>query len=72
MKNLISILVVILPFIGWCGGNSGPEKAKKLVWADEFEYAGLPDPTKWSYETGFVRNREAQYYTRERLQINVL
>jgi beta-glucanase (GH16 family) len=38
----------------------------KLVWSDEFEYTGPPDPKKWSYEVGFVRNREAQYYTKER------
>ncbi len=38
----------------------------KLVWSDEFDKPGLPDPAKWSYETGFVRNNEAQYYTRER------
>lgn len=40
----------------------------KLVWADEFDKPGLPDPTKWSYETGFVRNNEAQYYTAGRLE----
>src|SRR4028118_2340562 len=35
----------------------------KLVWSDEFNYSGLPDSTKWSYERGFVRNNEKQYYT---------
>jgi beta-glucanase (GH16 family) len=35
-----------------------------LVWSDEFDYKGPPDPTKWTYEDGFVRNEEAQYYTR--------
>jgi beta-glucanase (GH16 family) len=40
----------------------------KLVWADEFDKPGLPDPAKWSYETGFVRNREMQYYTDSRLE----
>ena len=39
----------------------------KLVWSDEFDYHGLPDPTKWDYEEGFVRNQESQYYSRERL-----
>lgn len=24
----------------------------KLVWADEFDYQGLPDSTKWGYQTG--------------------
>jgi beta-glucanase (GH16 family) len=38
----------------------------KLVWSDEFDKPGRPDPAKWSYETGFVRNNEAQYYTRDR------
>lgn len=36
------------------------------VWSDEFDYTGLPDPKKWDYEEGFVRNRELQYYTRAR------
>ncbi len=35
----------------------------KLVWSDEFDKPGPPDPAKWNYETGFIRNREAQYYT---------
>lgn len=38
----------------------------KLVWSDEFDKPGLPDASKWSYETGFVRNNEAQYYIRAR------
>ncbi|MCY2953885.1 MAG: glycoside hydrolase family 16 protein [Planctomycetota bacterium] len=38
----------------------------KLVWSDEFDYQGPPDPAKWDYEEGFVRNNEAQYYTRDR------
>jgi beta-glucanase (GH16 family) len=38
----------------------------KLVWSDEFEKPGAPDPSKWQYETGFIRNNEAQFYTRDR------
>lgn len=34
----------------------------QLVWADEFEKDGRPDSRNWSYETGFVRNRELQWY----------
>jgi len=37
-----------------------------LVWSDEFDKPGAPDPAKWDYETGFVRNAELQYYTRDR------
>ncbi len=38
----------------------------RLRWSDEFERAGAPDPTKWDYERGRVRNREAQFYTTDR------
>jgi beta-glucanase (GH16 family) len=34
----------------------------KLVWSDEFDRPGLPSSSKWNYETGFIRNNEAQYY----------
>ena len=37
-------------------GGSG--KFTNLVWQDEFDGAGLPDTSKWSYERGYVRNRE--------------
>jgi beta-glucanase (GH16 family) len=39
----------------------------KLVWSDEFNYNGLPDPNYWDYETGFVRNNETQYYVARNL-----
>lgn len=38
----------------------------KLVFSDEFNYSGPPNPKKWAYETGFIRNRELQYYTKAR------
>lgn len=41
-------------------------KTLRLVWNDEFDGTGQPSPEKWGYEYGFVRNREAQFYTRER------
>ncbi len=34
-----------------------------LVWSDEFNQSSKPDTAKWSYETGFVRNEEHQWYT---------
>ncbi len=37
----------------------------KLVWSDEFNYKGLPDSTKWTYNVGGDGggNNELQYYT---------
>lgn len=43
-----------------------PQQSWKLVWSDEFNYRGLPDKKKWDYEVGYIRNNEAQYYTKER------
>ena len=40
----------------------------ELIWADEFNYEGVADQTKWDYEVGFIRNREKQYYTKQRLE----
>lgn len=37
----------------------------KLVWADEFEQNGAPNPDNWAYETGLVRNEELQWYQAE-------
>ncbi len=41
-----------------------------LVWSDEFDVEGLPDPTKWSYDVGGDGwgNNELQYYTSDRLE----
>ena len=37
----------------------------KLVWDDEFNNKGKPDPSNWIYEEGFVRNMELQWYQPE-------
>jgi beta-glucanase (GH16 family) len=41
-----------------------------LVWSDEFDTAGLPDPAKWDYDTDRNQvgwfNNELQYYARNR------
>ncbi len=38
-----------------------------LVWSDEFDRDGLPDPAKWAYDTGMNKagwhNHELQYYS---------
>jgi beta-glucanase (GH16 family) len=72
-------MAAMLAALAWAAAGAGkqtkqdkPDKPAKhpegwkLTWADEFDYTGLPDPNKWDYEEGFVRNREQQYYTRSR------
>ena len=65
------LLLVIFLFVG--GGVCQPKKqqepaAWKLVWSDEFDYKGLPDPAKWGYDVGGHGwgNKELQYYTERR------
>lgn len=59
------LLAVIWSILPW--GSLGVEPGEwQLVWSDEFETDGLPDARWWSYEEGYVRNNELQYYTRER------
>jgi beta-glucanase (GH16 family) len=49
---------------------ANPPNGYHLVWSDEFSHDpdGLPDPKKWNYEVGFIRNNEVQYYTKGRLE----
>lgn len=39
-----------------------PPPGYALVWADEFDDDGAPDPARWGFEQGFVRNGEMQWY----------
>ncbi len=55
----------------------GPAPAGySLVWADEFDLPGLPDATRWSYDTERNRsgwwNGERQYYSAARYQNSVV
>ena len=63
MKNLILILL-LLPIMVTASVGQTPKK--KLIWSEEFNYLGLPDSKKWTYEEGKLRNNEAQYYTKKR------
>jgi len=40
-----------------------------LVWADEFDRDGAPDAKNWTYELGFVRNQELQWYQPENARV---
>ncbi len=67
MKKLlflpIAIIVTLMIIMSY---SVKPEYT--LVWSDEFDRAGLPDPSKWNYDTGGHGwgNNELQYYTQSR------
>lgn len=63
-RYLISIILFTLLFGGLY--SFGQKKEWTLVWSDEFNYEGLPDSSKWNYDTrgnayGWG-NHEAQWY----------
>lgn len=61
-KNYMKrILVSILLAMGFAFSLSAQEKEYQLVWSDEFDVEGEPSK-EWSYESGFVRNEELQWY----------
>jgi beta-glucanase (GH16 family) len=76
--SLISVLFLMSFVVSGNKLNSTAEKesesSKKapsnweLVWEDNFDVDGLPDQRIWNYEEGYIRNNEAQYYTKERLE----
>lgn len=61
-KNILIVLIAFLSF-----SCSNPKDEWKMVWSDDFDYNGLPDSTKWSFDTKgndvSWGNYEAQFYT---------
>ncbi len=51
-------------FDDYAADNSQPQAPEgyRLVWNEEFDGEGAPDPAVWSHEAGFVRNNEYQWY----------
>jgi beta-glucanase (GH16 family) len=72
MKRLILFfaftLIVLTQATAQQPFKGGSGNYQKLIWSDEFNGSGLPDTTKWRYDTGFIANHEMQYYTEARLQ----
>jgi beta-glucanase (GH16 family) len=57
------LLFGLIPLVALAGEDA---VGWKLVWSDDFESGEAPNPSKWSYEVGRVRNDEKQFYTRDR------
>ena len=61
MNTIITILCGVA-FVCIPLGCQAQADGWKLVWHDEFDIEGAPDPTVWHFEKGFVRNHEDQWY----------
>ncbi len=80
-KILLLPLLLLSAMMFACTDNDGVKKPNIIIpgppqdkgwefestpfWADEFDYEGLPDPARWSYDIGGSGwgNNELQYYT---------
>lgn len=67
MKNLI---LPFIPFILSLTVFAQGSPPAKLLWSQEFDQSGLPDPKWWSYDVGDHGwgNNELQYYSKEDLR----
>jgi beta-glucanase (GH16 family) len=68
VMRVVLLLLVGISFV-WHPYPTRQSSAKwRLVWADEFDYNGLPDAAKWGYDVGGHGwgNKELQYYTERR------
>jgi beta-glucanase (GH16 family) len=72
MSRLMTATALALSSLMACDAGPSPQAptavAGTLVWQDEFDRDGPPDPSRWNYEVGLVRNNERQYYTERRAE----
>ncbi len=65
-KHLPVLIFFAMALMAGCTSKTAAP-GYQLVWSDEFDYSGLPDSTKWSYDTlGNAHgwgNNELQHYT---------
>ena len=49
---LVVVLVAVMGLACLAAARSQPPNGERLVWQDEFDRDGLPDPARWSYDVG--------------------
>nr|WP_297165198.1 glycoside hydrolase family 16 protein [uncultured Dysgonomonas sp.] len=70
-KTCIVFVLFGISFFASCEDNHQEKLVSdnyQLVWSDEFNYEGLPDSSNWTFEEGYRRNNEPQFYTKNRLE----
>lgn len=70
MKNAIVFLFTLLSGLCFSQNQFSPEReGYRLIWQEEFEKDGEVDAAKWSFEKGFVRNQELQWYQEQNARV---
>ena len=68
-SRLLTSCLAILSASGSPPQLAAPPAGYVHVWADEFDVDGPPDPKHWTFEAGFVRNQELQWYQSENARV---
>ncbi len=75
LKILYTFVLLFVVIKGYSQNNLVGNMYQKLIWADEFNVNGAPDPSKWDYDIGTGDwgwgNNEAQYYTNRATNVEV-
>ncbi|WP_421830867.1 glycoside hydrolase family 16 protein [Larkinella sp.] len=68
MKTILSTVAIAILTACNFPEPAGTVAERKLVWSDEFDKTGLPDPGKWAYDVGGsgFGNNELQFYRASR------
>lgn len=71
MRTILFSIIFFVAVAQQLDGQIISNQGHQLVWSDEFEYTGLPDPSKWVFDTKgndyAWGNNEKQYYTENNL-----
>jgi hypothetical protein len=64
-NRIYRCIVFVFTLSLFAGNVSAQSKYIKLVWANEFNYSGFPNGSKWNFAKGGhgCGNNELQYYT---------
>jgi len=68
INNKVNSLMLVFKFADFDETKPDPaipeseKDGMQLIWSDEFNSNGTPDTNNWTFENGFVRNEELQWY----------
>lgn len=65
MKTSFLFYIILSLSLQGCASLDKLTADYQLVWEDNFEKSGPPNPEYWSFEEGYMRNNELQNYTQD-------
>ena len=74
INNKVNSLMLVFKFADFDETKPDPaipeseKDGMQLIWSDEFNSNGAPDTNNWTFEKGFVRNEELQWYQSDNAQ----